>query len=97
MPFGSTDCALPMLYCQNNNIDVDAIVIYTDNETWVGDVHPWQALDSLEQKLGHQVKSVVVGMTATGFTIARPKYGNMLDVVGFDTITPNVISEFIKA
>lgn len=94
--FGRTDCALPMLYCIENNINVDAICIYTDNETWCGEIHPWQALDKLEQKLGHEVKSVVVGMTATRFSIAKPDYPNMLDVVGFDTNTPSAISNFIK-
>jgi 60 kDa SS-A/Ro ribonucleoprotein len=96
LPFGMTDCALPMQYCEKLDIDVDAIVIYTDNETYAGNMHPWQALDRLEQKLGHQVKCVVVGMTSTGFSIARPEYSNMLDVVGFDTNTPAAISEFIR-
>lgn len=96
LSFGSTDCALPMLYCMDRNIDVDAIVIYTDNDTWVGDIHPWQALDKYEQKVGHKVKLIVVGMTATRFSIAKPDYVNMLDVVGMDTNTPSAISEFIK-
>jgi len=96
LSFGSTDCALPMMYCIDRNIDVDAIVIYTDNDTWAGDIHPWQTLDKLEQKLGHKVKLIVVGMTSTRFSIAKPDYANMLDVVGFDTHTPSAISEFIK-
>ena len=96
LKFGTTDCALPMIYCLEKGIDVDAIVIYTDNETWVGEIHPWQALDKLQQKLGHEVKSIVVGMTTTNFSIAKPDYSNMLDVVGFDTRTPSMISEFIK-
>jgi 60 kDa SS-A/Ro ribonucleoprotein len=94
--FGATDCALPFLYCQHRGIDVDAIVIYTDNETWAGDIHPWQALDKYEQHVGHAVKSVVVGMTSTNFTIASPDHSNMLDVVGFDTNTPAAISEFLR-
>lgn len=96
LSFGPTDCALPMIYCNDRNIDVDAIVIYTDNETWCGRIHPWQALDNYEQKVGHKVKLIVVGMTATRFSIARPDYTNMLDVVGFDTQTPSIISEFIR-
>jgi len=96
LAFGSTDCALPMLYCKHLNVDVDAIVIYTDNETWSGDIHPWQALEQYEQHIGHSVKLVVVGMTATEFSIAKPDAPNMLDVVGFDTNTPAVISNFIK-
>lgn len=96
LPFSRTDCALPMTYCEKKNLDVDAICIYTDNETYSGGIHPWQALDSLQQKLGHEVRCIVVGMTSTQFSIARPEYKNMLDVVGFDTNTPSIISDFIR-
>lgn len=94
--FGRTDCAQPMIYCQKKDIDLDAIVIYTDSETWAGSTHPWQALDAYKQKVGHEVKVIVVGMVSNGFTIARPDYVNMLDIVGFDTNTPAMISEFIR-
>lgn len=96
LPFGRTDCALPMEYCQKLDIDVDAIVVYTDNETYAGRVHPWQALERYERHIGHSVKLIVVGMTATGFSIAKPDAPNMLDVVGFDTNTPAMISNFIR-
>ena len=39
MPFGGTDCALPMLYAAEQGMEVDAFVIYTDNETWAGKIH----------------------------------------------------------
>jgi 60 kDa SS-A/Ro ribonucleoprotein len=35
-------------------------------------------------------------MTATGFTIADPNDGGMLDVVGFDSATPNLIADFAR-
>ncbi len=96
MDFTRTDCSLPMLYCMENNIDVDAIVIYTDSETWAGKMHPWQALDKYQDKVGHTVKLIVVGMVSNSFTIARPDYDNMLDIVGFSTDTPALISNFIN-
>lgn len=94
--FGATDCALPMLYAAENNISVDVFVIYTDNETWYGDIHPFQALDRYRQKTGIPSKLVVVGMTSTGFSIAEPDDAGCMDVVGFDTATPNVMSQFIS-
>jgi len=94
MNFGGTDCALPMIYAEKHKIPVDTFVIYTDNETWAGDVHPKQALDSYRQKMGKDAKLAVVGMTASEFTIADPNDQGMLDVVGFDTATPNLISQF---
>lgn len=96
LPFGATDCSLPMQWAEHNDIDVDAIEIYTDNETWAGVVHPHQALKSYREKRGHDCKLTVVGMVSNGFTIADPSDAGMLDVVGFDTATPNVISDFIK-
>ncbi len=42
-------------------------------------------------------KAVVVGMTSNGFTPADPNDHGMLDVVGFDTSVPAVISGIVRA
>jgi 60 kDa SS-A/Ro ribonucleoprotein len=94
MPFGATDCALPMLYALEREREVDTFVIYTDSETWWGDIHPAQALREYREQSGIDARLVVVGMVANGFSIADPDDAGMLDVVGFDTATPQVISEF---
>lgn len=94
---GGTDCALPMIYAEEKGIKVDTFVIYTDNETWAGGVHPFVALKSYRKSSGiEDAKLVVVGMTSSGFSIADPNDPLMLDVVGFDTATPNVISAFTE-
>lgn len=94
LDYGATDCALPMLWAAQNNIPVDTFVIYTDSETWAGKIHPAQALTEYREKMGIPSKLVVVGMTATEFTIADPSDRGQLDVVGFDTATPQLISQF---
>ena len=94
LDFSETDCALPMLWALQNKIPVDAFVIYTDSETNCGRIHPKQAIDMYRQKMGINTRLIVVGMCSNGFTIADPKDNGMLDVVGFDTATPNVISDF---
>jgi 60 kDa SS-A/Ro ribonucleoprotein len=94
LPFGGTDCALPMLWAAENKVAVDLFCVYTDSETWAGDIHPLQALRTYRHKMGIGAKLVVVGMVSNGFTIADPDDGGMLDVVGFDTTTPAVISDF---
>ena len=43
MPMGGTDCSLPMRRAAEGKLEVDTFVIYTDNETWVGEIHPHQA------------------------------------------------------
>lgn len=96
LSFGGTDLVLPMQYALNHNLNVDAFVIYTDNETWFGSVHPYQALKTYRQRINPNAKLVVVGMTSTGFSIADPLDLNTLDVVGFDASVPSLIADFIR-
>jgi 60 kDa SS-A/Ro ribonucleoprotein len=96
LPFGGTDCALPMLHAMERGLKVDAFVVYTDSETWAGTIHPAQALREYREKTGIAAKLVVVGMVSNGFSIADPKDGGMLDVVGFDAAAPAVIADFIR-
>lgn len=94
--FGGTDCALPMLWAMQNDVKADGFAILTDNETWTGKVHPAEALKQYRRKTGIPAKLVVVAMTSTGFSIADPDDAGMLDCCGFDTATPNLISDFIR-
>jgi 60 kDa SS-A/Ro ribonucleoprotein len=94
--FGPTDCALPMLWAEENKITVDAFITITDNETWCGDIHPKQALKQYRQARGVAAKNIVIGMTSTGFSIADPKDAGSLDVVGWDAAAPGVIGDFIR-
>ena len=96
LPFGGTDCALPMLYAQACKREIDTFVIYTDSETWAGDIHPSQALRDYRHASGIDARLVVVGMVSNGFSIADPADPGMLDVVGFDTATPQLISDFAR-
>jgi len=93
-PFGGTDCALPMVAALKNGWHIDTFVIYTDNETWHGDIHPVQALKQYRQKSGIDARLIIVAVTATNFSIADPTDPGMLDICGFDAATPNLISDF---
>lgn len=95
IPFGNTDCALPMVEALKNGWAVDVFVIYTDNETWAGEIHPAQALREYRERTGIAAKLVVVGMASNEFSIADPEDAGMLDVVGFDAATPAVISDLV--
>ncbi len=94
VPMGGTDCALPILWATREGVEADVFVVYTDNETWAGRVHPVQALRAYREKTGIPARLVVVGMTATRFTIADPLDAGMLDLVGFDASAPRVMTEF---
>jgi len=93
---GGTDCALPMAAALQNKWEIDTFCIYTDSETWVGRIHPFQALQQYRQSMGINAKVVVIGMTSSGFSIADPSDAGMMDVVGFDTATPQIISDFAR-
>jgi 60 kDa SS-A/Ro ribonucleoprotein len=93
---GGTDCSLPMTLALKNGWQVDTFQVYTDNETWAGQVQPCQALRRYRERTGIAAKLVVVAMTSTGFTIADPTDAGMLDVVGFDAAAPEVIASFSR-
>jgi 60 kDa SS-A/Ro ribonucleoprotein len=97
LSFNKTNCALPMLWATKNRVPVDVFVVYTDSETWAGQVQPVQALQEYRQRMGIGAKLVVVGMTSNGFTLADPNDAGMLDVVGFDPGVPTVLSDFAVA
>jgi 60 kDa SS-A/Ro ribonucleoprotein len=94
--FGSTDCSLPIVEALNEGLFVDCFVIYTDNETWSGKQHVSVVLNKYRNTVNPKAKLIVVGMTSSGFTVNEPTDLYGLDVVGFDSSTPNLISEFAK-
>jgi 60 kDa SS-A/Ro ribonucleoprotein len=94
--FGSTDASLPMLHALKTHADYDVFLVITDNETWSGKVHPFTALKNYRKAVNKNAKLIVMGMTATNFSIADPTDAGMLDVVGMDASVPVIINNFIK-
>ncbi|XP_062991063.1 RNA-binding protein RO60 [Elgaria multicarinata webbii] len=94
IPMGATDCSLPMLWAQKTGVAVDVFIVFTDNETFAGDIHPATALRQYRERTGIPSKLIVCGMTSSGFTIADPDDRGMLDICGFDTGAPDVIRNF---
>ena len=100
VPFGATDCALPMTEAlkmyTSSGIIFDVFCVYTDNETYAPTMHPQVALEQYRKITGVDAKLIVVGMTANNLTIADPKDKNTLNLAGFDTSTPELISMFVR-
>jgi 60 kDa SS-A/Ro ribonucleoprotein len=94
--FGRTDCAQPMVEALRRGWEVDVFEVYTDNETYAGSIHPSQALKRYRRETGIDAKLIVVGMTSTGFSIADPADGGMMDVVGFDDNAPALMADFAR-
>lgn len=96
LPFGATDCALPMLYALEEGLDVDTFIVITDNETWAGSIHPHEALQQYRKKTKIDAKLIVLATTATKFSIADPSDPGMLDIAGFDSAVPQLVTEFSR-
>lgn len=96
VPFGSTDCALPMLDAISLDEDYDVFMVITDGDTWSGYVQPSVALQRYRDKVGHQVKYIELSTSPVGTSLADPRDQDSLSVVGFDTSIPQVIESFIK-
>lgn len=94
LPFGGTDCSLPMVEATRRGLEIDTFVVYTDNETWAGNIHPFQALKQYRAKSGIDAKLIVVSITPSKFSIADPSDAGMLDISGFDAAVPTLISDF---
>jgi 60 kDa SS-A/Ro ribonucleoprotein len=97
LPMGGTDVSLPMVWAFENRLDFDTFIILTDNETWAGPkCHPHQALSAYRQRSGIDARMIVVAMTATGNTVADPSDPRQIDVSGFDSTVPQLISDFSR-
>lgn len=96
VPAGGTDCALPMLYAIKHDLEIDTFVVFTDSESWAGSIHASQALEMYRQKSGIPARLVCCAMVANEYSIADPSDPGQLDIVGFDTATPQIISDFSR-
>lgn len=96
LPFGGTDCALPMLYALEQGIETDVFVVITDSETWEGRIHAHEALTRYRKQVNPNAKLAVLGTTASRFTIGDPNDAGTLNVAGFDSAVPQLVSEFVK-
>lgn len=92
IPFGGTDCALPLTWAKTHKVPFDSFIVLTDNETWAGEKSVPKALK--EYRSWRPCKYVVGATTATKFSIANPQDPDSLDLCGFDANFPMIASEF---
>ncbi|MFI7465150.1 TROVE domain-containing protein [Nonomuraea sp. NPDC049646] len=94
---GGTDLSLPFTWARDQRMEVDGIVVLTDNETWAGASHPTQALDAYRRTVNADVRVVVAAMTPAGYSIGDPKDDGVLNVAGLDASLPLIVNGFIRA
>jgi 60 kDa SS-A/Ro ribonucleoprotein len=93
---GSTDCGQAFRYALDKKLDLDAIIIYTDNETWAGSEDSHELLAEYRKKYNKDVKVIEVAMVYNPFT-NYPNDKNTMRTVGYDSNVPDVISKFLKS
>lgn len=93
--FGSTNPGAAIQFAIDHRLEVDSFVVITDNECNRGK-QPSALLQQYRDSVGRDTKMIVVGMTSTGFSMADPSDPRQLDIVGFDSTGPQVISEFSR-
>lgn len=94
---GGTNCYLPIKWAIDNKIDnVDCFVILTDSENWQGSITPVDTLNQYRKMYNKNAKMVIVAMAANRVSIGDHKDKGIINVVGFDTYTPQIISDFAK-
>lgn len=93
--FGGTDTTVAVRWALQHGAKPDAVVIYSDGETWAGHRHTFQAMEELRRKTGLPVRLAVVNFTATGRSIADQQDPLSMDFVGMDASLPQALSAFV--
>jgi 60 kDa SS-A/Ro ribonucleoprotein len=94
-PLG-TDCAVPFTWAKSAGYRPDAILLWTDSQTWSGSIHPAQAITALRGYTRKRVKVAVAATTATRHSVGDTNDADLLQVCGFDAAVPAVIADFIR-
>lgn len=94
LPFGGTDCALPLTWAEQNRREYDTVVILTDNESYAGPIHVHEALRQYRERVVADARLIVVSMTANNVSIVPADDPGSLDVAGFDSAVPGLLADF---
>lgn len=95
VPWGATDCSLPMVWAAKNRIEVDTFQIWSDYEANSG-IHAYRALENYRQKMGIPARMQTIMTTPTRFALADPDDPGSLDVSGFDAAVPVLLADHAR-
>lgn len=94
--FGGTYCNLPMVYAKTNKLEVETFHVYTDSETAYTEDTPAESLRKYRSSSGIDSKFVCAACERSVVTLADPTDNGMLDVCGFSTDAPEIITSFCR-
>jgi 60 kDa SS-A/Ro ribonucleoprotein len=93
---GGTDLSLPFSHARALRLEVDGVLVLTDNETWAGRAHPSQELAAYRNTVSPGARCVVASMTAAGHSVADPRDEGVLNIAGFDASLPQLVTGFVQ-
>jgi len=91
---GGTDVSQPYGWLMSKRLEVDAVVTFTDNETWAGPIH-LSVLFEEAKRLSLVSKAVTFAMSATDYSTMKDS-PDALNVVGLDASAPALASAFLR-
>ncbi len=95
LDLAKSDTTLNSFNFTGDDINNKTVELYlTDNETWFGNIHPFEALKKYRSKFNKEAKLAVLAFRANEFTIADPSDAGMMDIAGLDANVPKILSEF---
>jgi 60 kDa SS-A/Ro ribonucleoprotein len=95
---GGTNMALPIDWLKGQTQSYDALLYYTDTETWLG-VHPQIELDQVRKSRQHNLKVIEIAAAAvagSAFRDASSGDTKALRIHGFDATVPQVVDAFLR-
>lgn len=97
IPFGATDCSMPMKYALDKGWEIDCFVVITDNETNCHKYSPKDMLETYRAQVNPNAKMIVLSTASTQVSIADPDDIGMLDIAGVDASLFTIIHAFLNA
>ncbi|ESO86371.1 hypothetical protein LOTGIDRAFT_235432 [Lottia gigantea] len=96
IPVMACDVSAPIRWATDNKKSYDAIIILTDSKDSTGTVTPHSALLQYRKDLNlPNTKLIICGMTSRKMEYADSNDLGMLDIAGFDSTVPDIISNFV--
>lgn len=89
----ATNIAAGMEYATKKGLPVDLFEIYTDNQGNRG-MHPSAAIDQYRNNTGRDARVGFVAMVSYPHSVADPNKPYMMDFIGFDPTTPQMITRW---
>ena len=92
---GGTNCSVPIDDAISSRKRYDAVIIYSDNESWLGS-QVSQTMTEYRRLVNPNAKLICVNSAMNTHRMSDPKDTLSMEIVGFSTETPTAINAFLN-